>query len=294
MSFTYTGNPGNVTVSNLNVLTLPQDGTDQASATTVVNPFKICVDELAKFGEILASTRPSLSAYCVNTAAGNIIMSVLPPVFVYSGTKWIYTSKPTTTTLTVALLEGGGNFTAGSAYYAYVKSTDGTPVFVISTDVPDSLCLFKNSGATNPTQFRYLFSFIATSATNVAPFRMINYDYTFDPVETISYSVTDFAPAFNTPATINPKVPATAAVVKFKVKLYQISVAGPMDFAIASSASTDYTIVYTVGGLGSPSYVYVEVPSFSGSSPKGQISSAVGGVLNTDSQIRLWTAGYRE
>lgn len=293
MSFTYTGNPGNVTVSNLNVLTLPQDGTDQASATTVVNPFKICVDELAKFGEILASTRPSLSAYCVNTAAGNIIMSVLPPVFVYSGTKWIYTSKPTTTTLTVALLEGGGNFVSGFNYYAYVKSTDGTPIFVISTDVPDSLCLFKNSGATNPTQFRYLFSFVASGATTVAPFRMINGDYTFDPALLIAYSVIDFAPALNTPTTIVPSVPSTASKIKFKAVLYNDSVVGSLNFAVTSSLSTDFTATWEVVTRGTPLYVYMEIPCFAGSSPKGQLTAGAG-VLNTDSKIRIVTTGYRE
>jgi len=294
MSFAYTGNSTNVTVSNLNVLTLPQDGTDQASATTVVNPFKICVDELAKLGELMAYRRPLLGVHCVNGAAGNIILSALPPLFVYSGSKWIYTSKSTTTTMTVADKEGGGNFTSGFNYYAYVKSTDGTPIFVISTDAPDTACIFKNSGATNPTQFRFLYSFVAAGATTVVPFRMINGDYTFDPALLIAYSVVDFAPALNTPTSIVPSVPVSASKVKFKAKLYNDSLVGSLDFAVTSSLSTDFTATFNIVTRGTPLYVWIEVPVFAGSAPLGKITDGGGGAINTDSKIRLVTAGYTE
>lgn len=293
MSSIYTGNPSLVTVDNLYKLTLPQDGVDQASATTVGVPFRTTVDELAKFGELMAYHRPLLGVHCVNGAAGNIILSALPPLFVYSGTKWIYTSKSTTTTMTVADKESGGTFISGFNYYAYVKSTDGTPIFVVSTDAPDTACIFKNSGAINPTQFRFLYSFVAAGASTVAPFRMINGDYTFDPALLIAYSNIDFAPALNTPTTIVASVPSSASKIKFKAKLYNDSVVGSMDFAVTSSLSTDFSATWQIVTRGTPLYVYMEIPCFAGSSPIGKITAGAG-VLNTDSKIRLVTAGYAE
>ena len=177
MSFVYTGTPSTVTVDNLYKLTLPQDGIDQASATTVVPAFKIAVDEIAKIGQILATTKLNV---CMQVLAGSLVVWPFGPIFVDSGTKIIYMSKSTFSSLTVANKEGGGTFTPGTFYYVYAFSTDGTPNFIISADPPDVTLTTKNTNAANFTRFRYFGSVLAFTTTTIVDFSMTDFDYTFN------------------------------------------------------------------------------------------------------------------
>lgn len=296
MSFVYTGTPSTVTVDNLYKLTLPQDGIDQASATTVVPAFKIAVDEIAKIGQILASSRLQVSIYI---AGGPLIVSPFSPVFVDSGSKIIYMSKDTPTNLTIANKEGGGNFTPNTFYYVYASSTDGTPNFVISSDVPDKTLTTKNSAAINFTRFRYFGSILANSPTTAADFTMVNFDYSYSiPQNSNFIDGNPFIPATfgSTTAANLPSCPTTAKSVKILSTLNHNGVTGqPYYFSISSVVLSLVQTGYP-GILVRPNNAVTlaqDIPIDITSGPRIIIGAPSGSSVN-DVRAYFWVRGYKE
>lgn len=173
MAFSYTGNPGNVTINNAYTLpSLPSDG-DQATATTVTSPLSIAADELHYLAKQFSCYRPHVSMFTLNSTT--IRINPFNSVSIFNGSKWFFLSSTIPIDITAANLEGGGAL-ASRWYYVYLKD-QGT--FVISPDQPDPTLIFKNSLIANATQFRYFGSFF-TDGTSFTLFNMVDFDYTFN------------------------------------------------------------------------------------------------------------------
>ena len=312
MAFSYTGDPTKVNVNNVySYPALPNDG-DQATGVSVTSPFIKCSDQDAFLIRQDSYTRVRSTMSTTSDYTG-INISDIPPICIFDqfNQKWFYYSKAATT-ITKAQLEVPGNFTGGSTYYIYLTiKVAGTLDYVISTDAPDVYRCYKNSGAANPTQFRYVGSFIASGLSTINPFTMADFDYDFIIPLGTNYSNTNFQQAFDTPAILALDSPGTARTIKF---IFILNSNGPdrsadgaaWFFDIRELGATSSNNTYWPGfrvpsqfivAAGSvvpvQTYATKECASTNGTFEAINFNK-VGANAPNNSLIRIWWNGYKE
>jgi len=131
------------------------------------------------------------SVYCANGT--DLKIDPIRGIMVTSSSVWRYVDISSTGTVTVANLEGGGNFVSGTWYYVYVYYNAGSPAYQISTTAPDSYLLFKNGS----TDYAYLCAFVGISATGIPVFNMSRGYYQY---------ATALSPTISVVSAVNPTV----------------------------------------------------------------------------------------
>jgi len=298
----YLGDPSLVNSNTAYVLPALPQNPETANATTVTDPLKICVDDIHYLAKQMSAYRPHIQ---MTADPDKIIISPFSSVSIFDGVKWFFLGKTNNTTLTVANKEGGGTFTPGIFYYIYLKADTS---IILSTDIPDSPLLFKNSGV-GPTanQYRYLGKAIALNATQFYAFQMVDFRYTMSYPLNTNFSTSFFQPAINVDTDLG--ITAAPGTVRFLMQLYsdtdQADALGNcMYISIRASGLVVNSGTFT--GFGVPRghvggqfiaghYVTVDVPV---NTSTGQVVATLkdlqGTATTANSKIKIWWIGFQE
>jgi len=154
-------------------LQVPADG-ENADSASLELPVQVLADREA----LLLETRKMIgplprSVYCINGT--DLKIDPIRGIMVTASSVWKYVDISSVATVTVAAKEGGGNFVVGTHMYVYVYYNAGSPAYQISATAPDAYMLWK----TGSTDYAYICSFIAPSATGIPLFKMRRGEYTF-------------------------------------------------------------------------------------------------------------------
>lgn len=166
----YNASPNNPNIANLHAYSMPDDGRDVASVTTVNPTAESMANDIHFMMRAGAGSRPHVTMR--SSDGDNITVTSHGFMYVFNGTKWVPQFKPINFTVTPA---GAAN----TWYYLYLQANNAditAPTYVVSTNGPNQSLTF---GQPAIETLRYMGSFRTNSLGKVIPFMMTDYDYTY-------------------------------------------------------------------------------------------------------------------
>ncbi|RTK98707.1 MAG: hypothetical protein EKK57_11055 [Proteobacteria bacterium] len=282
-------------VLNPHVLSLPQDAVDPVAVSTA-NPSWETVGNTCHFlMRTFSSYRPHVAISSFNLTSINIEEFGISYAFNAGDSKYIPNYTTGTTTLTPMGLM------ATTWYYIYMVLNTGVltnPSFEVSTTVPDPNMMWQNG---DPGK-RYIGCFLTDAMSQIVPFTMTDFDYTFAVPQDTNYSAFDFAgpgPVDLFPITIT----GTAKTLKTLIRAaLPGNATGTLFFTIAPKEVATVTTANWPGFAVNPIECggdynsVVTVQTFVAEYPlyaSRRLSMAVQPVIVT-AKNRVWWTGFKE
>lgn len=289
----YNASPNNPNIATLHAYSMPDDGRDVASVTTVNPTAESMANDIHFMMRAGAGSRPHVTMRSFD--GDNISVTSHGFMYVFNGTKWIPQFKPVNFTIT----PGG---MANTWYYIYLQANNAdisNPTYVVSTNGPNQSLTF---GQPAVETLRYMGSFRTNSLGKIIPFIMDDYDYTYALPQDTNFSGADFSGAGPSDITFTAMSPYAKAVKLLMRPTMNASVTGTLIFTVypkeLGAGSTTTWPGYAVqpiraGGdwndIDQTHHINMEFPLFT-----SQTLTVAQPLIAVGCKIRFWWNGYKE